>query len=217
MPKLSRISGNRTLVLVATIALALAAACAPKAAPLTGPQVSESLPDLELEGSRRIVFRWRYADPTIILQGEGVARVTAPDTARLDFFVDNGLGGGIALMFGDSIIAPNAGGVLRLLPPPELLWASLGRLALPSVADTVVTRRGDTLQADVGTDPVWRVTVGPDGLARLARLTGNRVREYVDRDSNEVFYEHPTDRRALRITIQRNERVPGFSTDVWQP
>jgi len=179
--------------------------------------VEEALPILELEGSRRIVFKWRYADPTIILQGEGVARITGPDSARLDFFVANGLGGGVALLLGDSLIAPNAGGVLRLLPPRELLWASLGRLALPGVADTVVTRRGDTIQADIGTNPVWRVTVGPDGLTRLARLRDNRLREYVDRSEDEVFYEHPTDRRALRITIQRDERVAGFSDDIWHP
>jgi hypothetical protein len=219
MQRLLRLTTIRALAPLAVAAAVLVpAACAPKAAPLTGPQVTESLPVLELEGSRQMVFRWRFADPTIILQGEGVARVTAPDSARLDFFLDNGLGGGVALLLGDSIIAPNAAAsVLRLLPPPELLWASLGRLSIPPVEDTVVTRRGDTIQADIGTDPVWRVTVGPDGLTRLARIRGNRLREYVNRSDNEVFYENAADRRVLRITIQRDERVAGFSNDIWQP
>src|SRR5690606_29282855 len=80
-----------SLVLFGGMLLAISA-CAPRVAPLTGAAVGEALPSLELEGSRRLVFRWRFADASIILQGEGVARVTAPDSARLDFFVDGGLG-----------------------------------------------------------------------------------------------------------------------------
>lgn len=190
--------------------------CAPKAPPLTGPVVAEALPVLELEGSRRLVFRWRFADQSVILQGEGVARVTAPDSARLDFFVNGGLGGGVAFLFGDSLVAPGAGSMQRLLPPAPLLWAALGRLAIPPAADTIVTREGENLRADVGRDPTWRVTIGAEGLERLARIQDGRLRDYVSRQAREILYEHPGDRRSLRIAIERDERVPGFSDDIWQ-
>lgn len=208
--------GLRVTLLLGLVLLS-AAACAPRVPPLTGMPVVEALPSLELEGSRRLVFRWRFADPTIILQGEGVARITAPDSARLDFFVDGGLGGGVAFLLGDSLVAPHAAGsIQRLLPPPALLWASLGRLAIPEAPDTVVTRRGETLQADVGASPTWRVTIGPDGLTRLARIRGDRLQEYVNRTPAEIVYEHAADRRTLRIFVQSDERVSGFSNDVWQ-
>jgi len=203
-----------SLVLFGGMLLAISA-CAPRVAPLTGAAVGEALPSLELEGSRRLVFRWRFADASIILQGEGVARVTAPDSARLDFFVDGGLGGGVAFLLGDSLVVEDAGSVRRLLPPPPLLWATLGRLAVPEGTDTLVTRDGDTLHAEIESGSTWRMTISDDGLTRLARLRGNRLQEYVNRSPEEVLYEHAADRRTLRIQIQRDERVQGFTDDIW--
>lgn len=206
---------RRCLLTFGAVLLA-SSGCAPKAPPLTGPRVSESLPSVELEGSHRLVFRWRYADATIMLSGEGIARVSAPDSARLDFFVDGGLGGGVAFLLGDSLVtAPNAASIRRVMPPPALMWAALGRLALPASEDTVITRDGDTVQAELGTNPRWRVTLGPTGITRLVSLRGSRIHEYVNRGEEEVLYENPGERRSLRISIQGNDRVSGFSEDVW--
>lgn len=164
-----------------------------------------------------MVFRWRYADATIMLSGEGIARVTAPDSARLDFFVDGGLGGGVAFLFGDSLVAPGAGSIRRVLPPAPMMWAAFGRLALPPAEDTVVTRNGETLQAELGRNPRWRVTLGPEGITRLVSLRGSRVHEYVNRGEEEVLYENPGERRTLRISIEGDDRVPGFPEDTWPP
>ena len=59
-----------------------------------------------------------------------------PDSARLDFFLAGGLGGGRAVLVGDDLSAPGGAMVDRLVPPAPLMWGALGRLAVPPVADT---------------------------------------------------------------------------------
>ncbi len=206
------------LVLTLTAGAAAATACAPRAQPLTGIAVQEAVPDAQLEGARRLVFRWEYLDGSLVVRGEGVARIAAPDSARLDLYLDGGLGGGTAFLIGDEIDAPGGSMVRRLLPPPPLMWAALGRMAVPPAADTLVTREGDTLRADIGRDPVWRVAF-TEALVRLERISGGRVIEFVDRteaDGREVRYRNAADRRSLSISIQRDERVEGFDASVWE-
>lgn len=203
-----------------TLALALigAEACAPRARPLAGAPAPEvALPSAPLPaGARRVVFRWRYQEVDgFDARGEGVARIVAPDSGRLDFFVDGGLGGGWAVLIGDRITAPGGGLVQRLIPPPPLMWAALGRLAIPASPDTAVRVAGDTLRADVGGEPRWRVTfVGPR-LARVERIDGGRLVEWVQRDSSLVRYRHEAGRRELAIEVQRTEAVDAFPASIW--
>ena len=193
-------------------------ACAPRARPLVGAPAPEvALPNAALPaGARRVVFRWRYDEAEgFSARGEGVARVVAPDSGRLDFFLDGGLGGGWALLIGDQITAPGGGMVQRLIPPPPLMWAALGRLAIPAAGDTTVRVAADTLRADVGRDPTWRVTfIGPR-LARVERIDGGRVVEWVQRDSGVVRYRHEAGRRELAIEVQRTEVVDAFPASIW--
>ena len=179
-----------------------------------GRSVMTALADrLELVAARRGWQLARHrADLTILNRSVGAMLATKVTSALIMLLVAPlawgaarlgglDLGGtiplGVALLLGDSIIAPNGGNVLRLLPPPELLWASLGRLSIPSLEDTVVTRRGDTLQADIGTDPVWRVTVGPGGLARL----------------DWALADKPT---HVLVALGANDALRGSSPDVTQ-
>ncbi len=193
-------------------------ACAPRAQPLAGLPVDEPVPRAQLEGSRRLVFRWEYLDGSLVVRGEGVARISAPDSARLDLYLDGGVGGGTAFLVGDTIEAPGGALVRRLLPPPPLMWAALGRMAVPAGADTVTTRDGETLRADIGREPIWRVAFTGDELVRLERIDGGRVIEFVDRTEDagrEVRYRNEADRRSLSISIQRDERVEGFDATIW--
>src|SRR5919206_4616658 len=116
----------------AIVALTLAA-CVPRARPLAGRPVEPStLPRAELPAvARRIVFVWDYADQDMAARGEGVARVAPPDSARLDVFLGGGFGGASAFLIGDTVRAPGGDLVRRVIPPPPLLWAGLGRLAIP--------------------------------------------------------------------------------------
>jgi hypothetical protein len=178
------------------------------------------LPPAELPaGHRRVVFTWELRDPDFQISGEGVARIASPDSARLDFFVASGLGGGRAVLIGQSLRVPGGDFVRRLVPGPPLLWAALGRLALPPVRDTVVRVEGGVLRADVGAPPAWRVTFRGDTLARLDRVSGERVTEWVERSTaNRVRYRHESARRDLTLVIQRvTEEASAFDASIWRP
>jgi hypothetical protein len=181
--------------------------------PLTVP-----LPRVDLPvGHRRLVFNWEYSEPELMLRGEGVARVAAPDSARLDLFLGNGLGGGFALLIGDTLVTPGADLIRRYLPPAPLLWAALGRLALPNVADTTARVDGKTVRADIGHDPQWRITLVDSTLVRVERIDGGRLQEWVEhRQSGRIVYRHETGRRTLSITVNRTEELAGFDASIWR-
>ena len=164
----------------------------------------------------RVVIEWRYSDADFAVRGEGLARIAPPDSARLDFFIAGGYGGGSALLIGDSLIATNAGGIERVLPPPALLWATLGRLAVQG-ADTTMRVDGDTLRADIAAAQRWRAAFVGEQLVRLERIDGDRLTDYVERqDSMTVHYEHSSPRRRLEITIVGRETTRGFDADIWR-
>jgi hypothetical protein len=207
---------RRELLLVAALA---STACAPRAKPLAGaPTPVVRLPDTALpKGARRLVFKWEYREQEgFSAHGEGVARVVSPDSARLDFFVEGGFGGGWAILIGDQLATPGPDFVRRLVPPAPMLWATLGRLVAPPAKDTTARLAGDTLRADIGTDPVWRATfVGPR-LSRLERIDGGRIQEWVTRNGDELRYEHETGRRSLTLRVERTEEVNGFDASIWR-
>jgi hypothetical protein len=202
---------------IAPFALAATMACAPRAAPLVGAPAPARLPQAQLSGSQRIVFSWELDDGTLRYRGEGVARVSAPDSARLDFFLDGGMGGGTAYLIGREVQAPGGDFVRRLLPPPPLLWAALGRLAVPPAADTVARAEGSTLRVDIGHDPTFRVTFEGDQLRRVERIEGGRRQEWVATASDStVDYRHEAAGRRLHLKINKSERVEGFDASIWE-
>ena len=199
------------------VILALAA-CTRAVAPIRGtPAPPSSIPRIELTGSRQIVFRWEFNEDFIVARGEGVARLAAPDSARLDFFADGGFGSGYALLFGDRVVAPGGNLVQGMLPSPPMVWAAVGRLAVPPANDTVATVDGGVLRADIGRDPRWRVSISNGRLTSLELVENGRVSESVVRAADgSVRYTNPKARRMLRITITREEIVPGFDASIWR-
>jgi hypothetical protein len=193
--------------------------CVGSLAPLRGTRVSAaSVPRLGLTGLRQVTFRWEYNEESIVARGEGVARLASPDSARLDFFVDGGFGSGHVLVFGDRIIAPGGNLVANMIPSPPMLWAAVGRLAVPPSADTIAAVDGSRLRADIGRDPGWRATFDNARLVLLEHIEGGRVTESVSRASDgEVRYVNPRARRTLRITVTREEVVASFDASIWRP
>ena len=203
--------------------LAAAACMPPRLAPLSGvPVPAERLPRAMLApGHRKLVFNWELDDREMSGRGEGAARIATPDTARLDFVLAGGYGSGAAVLVGDALqMPPNVTGgdlIRRLMPPPPLLWAALGRSALPNLPDTVIRVEGTTLRADVGRPVAWRLTFRGDTLVRAERVDGGRVAEWVERsDSTHIRYRNEGSRRSLRLTITRSEEVPGFDASIWR-
>ena len=204
-----------TLAVVAALA-----ACVPRLTPLTGAAAPAGvLPRTGAPiGHHQIVFNWEYEDRDMNGRGDGVARIAAPDSARLDFFLGGGFGGGAAVLIGDSLHLPTgvdfAG---RLVPPPPLLWAALGRVALPSLPDTVIRVEAGVLRADIGRPVAWRLTFHGDTLVRAERVDGGKVLEWMERtDSAHVRYRNESARRSLALTITRTDVVPEFDASIWR-
>lgn len=209
--------GSSILAPCSRAVLVLAIACAPRAGSLGGSPVPARFPSSELpRGHQRLVFKWEYVDQALAAKGEGVARIASPDSVRLDFFLDGGLGGGYAIVVGDSVSTPGGDDVRRYLPPVSLLWASLGRLAVPSAPDTVAKVDGGTLRADIGRNPTWRVTFAGDKLTRLERIVDGRRVEWVGRNGSEVRYQNERSSRSLTLRISSTDEAPPFDPAIWR-
>lgn len=203
---------------VAPLLIAVAAlACSRPLPPLGGvPAPDRALPALRLaEGHRQITFKWEYEEGDIAARGDGAVRTAFPDSARLDFFLGAGMGAGSAVLIGDSLRAPRRDLVQKYLPPVPLLWAALGRLAIPALRDTVVRLDGQLLRADVGNPPEWRVTIQGDTLVGLDHVSKGNITETLSRrGAGVVTYEAPGARRRLRLTILR-DAIGSFDASIW--
>jgi hypothetical protein len=172
-------------------------------------------------GHRKLVFNWELDDREMSGRGEGAAQIASPDSARFDFILAGGYGSGAAILVNDTVQTPPnvTGGDLmrRLVPPAPMLWAALGRAALPNLPDTVIRVEGTTLRADVGLPVAWRLTFHGDTLFRAERVNGGRVAEWVERsDSAHIRYRNEGSRRSLRLTITRSDEVSGFDASIWR-
>ena len=177
-----------------------------------------SIPRVGITGLRQINFRWEFNEESMVARGEGVARLASPDSARLDFFADGGFGSGHVLVFGDRVVAPGGDLMASMIPSPPMLWAAVGRLAVPPASDTVAAVDGTRLRADIGRDPRWRATFENARLTRLEHVRNDRVNETVERSADgTVRYTNPGARRMLRITITRDEAVARFDASIWRP
>ena len=199
------------------ILLLIVAACTPAAAPLKGVLAPDrSLPPISMpSGHRHVVFKWDYQEGDMVARGDGSIRTAAPDSARLDFFLGGGLGAGGAVLIGDSLRAPHAALARRYIPPTPLMWAALGRLAIPALPDTVVRIDGELTRADIGRPLQWRVALKGDTLVELDHISDGKITESLTRDPNGLLtFQAPGARRTLRLTVVREE--PGsFDASIW--
>jgi hypothetical protein len=198
--------------------LGAAVGCMPRLSPLVGlPESASRLPRTAVPaGNTQIVFNWDLEDRDMAGRGEGVARIAAPDSARLDFFLAGGFGGGAAVLIGDSLRTPGGDMVRRLVPPTPLLWAALGRVALPNLPDTVIRAEGSTLRADIGQPVTFRLTFQNDSLVRAERVTGGRVAEWVERSGSRIRYRNEGSRRSLQLVITKIDHPPAFDAPIWR-
>jgi hypothetical protein len=199
------------------VVILLTIACTPRLRPLGGAPVPAIMPRTELaSGHRQIYFDWEFQDRDMTGRGEGVARIAGPDSARLDLFLAGGFGGGAAVLIGDSLQVPGGALARRFIPPPPLLWATLGRVALPALRDTTARVDGELLRVDIGMPPSWRLTFRRDSLVRLERVRDGHIVEWVERTGITVRYRSEEARRVLLLTIKRVQEVPSFDAAIWR-
>jgi hypothetical protein len=214
------VDGRRAGVL-GCIALLVAAACRPpRLVPLTGDLVAPTrLPRAVIaRGHHLLVFNWEVSQYTMTTRGEGAARIAAPDSARLDFFLNGGITGGAVVLVGDSLrTPPNGDSPAGIIPSATLLWAALGRAALPNLPDTVIRVEGATLRADIGRPVAWRLSFHGDSLFRVERVQGDRVAEWVDRsDPSHIKYRNEGARRTVQLTVTKSEDGGEFDAAIWR-
>jgi hypothetical protein len=205
--------------LLAVALLSLVTGCVPRLSPLVGePAPASRLPRTSVaRGHTKIVFNWELEDRDMAGRGEGAAQIAFPDSARLDFFLAGGFGSGAAVLIGDSLRTPGGDNMARrMVPPPTLLWAALGRVALPNLPDTVIRIEGTTLRADIGRPVTFRLTFQGDSLVRAERVDGGRVAEWVERSGSRMRYRNEGSRRALQLVVTRTEHPPGFDASIWR-
>jgi hypothetical protein len=166
------------------------------------------LPDTRVRAARAIVFQWEYTDESVRQRGEGFVRVTPPDSAQLDLFLNGGYVAGTAHIVADSVTAPGSDVLRSVLPPPAFFWAALGTLDVIG-ADTVKRVDAGVLTADIGPTPRWRVAFAGNRLIRLERIVNGRRIESLTRPTDSVIrYRNETTGRTLSITVTRSEGVP---------
>jgi hypothetical protein len=197
--------------------LLLLSGCAPRLRPLVGEIAPATVPTTQiLSGRNQILFEWEFADPDMSGKGDGAVRMASPDSLRLDFFIAGGFGSGGAVLIGDTLSIPGIELTRRLIPPPTLLWAALGRTHLPATPDTVTRREGNLLRADVGRPVQWRITFRGDTLIRLEHVEGGRIVEWVDRtDTDRVEYHQETAHRSLKLHLTGVFAVKEFDAAIW--
>ena len=204
---------------VLTALLLAATACAPRIHPLTGVEpANATLPAFALPPyPERISFRWELNQNSMVARGDGVARLGPPDRARVDLFLGGGFGGAAAaILRGDSLIVPPGANGLDLVPPAPLLWAALGRLALPAIPDTVIRVAGDTLRASLGNPVQWRISSVGGQLTRVERISGDRIVEFVDRKPGRQVRYELAGQRSLVLDIQTQQPVAAFDETTWR-
>jgi len=210
--------GSRFISRIGAIVVMAVACARPRIEALPGAAApSRRLPPSPvLTGHRKIVFQWELKDQDMTARGDGVARIAYPDSVRLDFFLGGSYAGGAAVLIGDSLQVPGPDVIRRLVPPRALLWATLGRLDVPSERDTVVRVDGPIVRADIGSPVHWRVSYRADSLSRLERVNGGRIHEWVERGSDQhIQYRHEASGRTLSLVIQRSDAVSAFDPSIW--
>ena len=197
--------------------LAALAGCVPRLGALQGAPVPARFPAATLGAHhRRLVFTWELNEASLVSRGEGAARIAPPDSVRLDFFLAGGMGSGAAALVGNDLRLPGGDAAARFVPPPALLWAALGRLALPSFPDTAARLDGAVLRADLGRPVRWRVTFEGGFLRRVERVRGGRVLAWVSRTPDgHIRYHDESDRRTLDLVITTSVDTGPFDATLW--
>jgi hypothetical protein len=197
-------------------------------APLADPASSlETLASATaLEGPTRIFFDWSLTEEGVRVRGRGVARVEPPDRARLDLFLSNGEAAAGAILVGDEVTLP-VSLPDDILPPPELLWGTVGTIRLGSGARVVggdeLEGGGVRLVARLPDAQGVRYEVIDGRVRRIEQMTegGTVVKPLVTRHGAEgqvpleATYRDLTAFRELILQRDRMESVDGFPADIW--
>lgn len=206
--------------------LALSAAACASGGATTGapdPEVEQRLEAATAPAQRaQVVFEWSMTDRDARFSGRGVLRADSGYRARVDLFGPRGETLAAAIVDGATMrVVPQA--AAAMLPPPAMLWSSLGVFRRPTDAPLTGTRASaegialqytrdraqwsfqfeeDRLRATEWTDGSGRRTVQLTGAASLG-FPGQAV------------FRDWTEFRELTLRVTDVEENAVFDPDVW--
>lgn len=219
--------------LVVLPALVLVSACggpppAPPAEPLDAREVSlEAQRVTRLDVPTRILFDWSAAEQGARFSGRGVARLEPPYRARLDLFLPGGETVARAALVEGELRLP-AGVPPGLIPPPRLLWASVGVVRPGQGAGLLGAEALDGGRVRLrygyadGEEIRYVVRGGALEAVELFR-DGDQVAsvdltvEEGSRYPREAVYRDLPSFQELRLTRTAAEEVEPFPPDIWNP
>lgn len=222
----------RRILPVSGLLFVAASGCASAAVSAGSPVDAADVPGLSrrleeataLRDTLQITFGWRVSEEGLRLGGRGVARIQAPDLARLDLFLDNGELAAQAALEGTELRLP-AGLPDDILPPAHLLWGVLG-IYRPGEGTVLAGGSGDGAGAariltrlPSGDEAHYHFSV--DELARVELLHRGSVVKRVELEydgspvPSRAVYRDLAAFRELRITRERVEHVDAFAPDIW--
>ncbi|MBX6365066.1 MAG: hypothetical protein IRZ00_14450 [Gemmatimonadetes bacterium] len=217
--------------------LVVVAGCAPRTPATTTPASQPTPPaaDAALEREAvaatalrqpvQLVFDWNLRDRDARFGGRGSARVEPEYKARLDLFGPRGEGYFSAAVVDTTLRVPAAVAERVPVPPPALLWSTLGVLHPPADARLTATRRegaATRLEYTRG-DERWRFTL-EDGRLRRAELDRSGGRQTVELKGTaelglpkQAVYRDYAAFRELTLTLDHANAAQPFPPDTWTP
>ena len=180
-----------------------------------------------LERPTLIIFEWRLTEREGRFDGRGVARLEPPDRVRLDLFLGNGETLTTAALVGGDLRIP-PGAQTNLIPPPHLLWGTLGVFepgtGAALLGGSVVEDADLLLRYGFASGEELRYTLrGP--LIRQVELVrdGDVVqRVAVEQEADERFpsvavFRDMGEFVELTITRESIDYVEPYPPDIWNP
>lgn len=178
-----------------------------------------------IDDPTRVVFEWAVAEQGVRVSGRGVTRMEPPYKARLDLFLGNGEAAGRAALVDDVLRLP-ARLPPAVLPPPHLLWATVG-VFKPGVGTTLLgaerVEGGIRMRYELADGREAHYLVDEGLLRGVEVLREGTVvqRVALERDGlgvpTEAVFRDLVEVRELRLTRESVQLTEPFPSDIWYP
>lgn len=169
-----------------------------------------------------ILFDWNLTDRDARFNGRGVVRVDQGYRVRVDLFGPRGETLAAAIVEGEQMRIVPAGSE-RLLPPPAMLWSTLGVFRRPTDAGLTSTAGGaDETSLGYARDGArWTFRFEGASLRSTEWREGGARRTVVLSGQSELglplqaVFRDWTEFRELTMRVTDVEESTGFEPDVW--
>ena len=193
--------------------------------PLTAEEFGAAAARTAPPGSELLSIRWRFRDSEMGVSGRGAARITPPDSLRIDVRGPLGFGRGTLVLAGASVWANPEDLVRQVLPDRFLVWAMLGVVRAPDTVDRFESGSAGGRRLLRMAEPDGRVTtlelagdtVMGGVLSRGERVVG-RLTLVRGADGKVVRAVAENLERNARLVFDIDRRTPsgGFPGEVWR-